>query len=354
MADAKSQKSIVLPFADDFHLHLRDGKVTASCLKQMRGVARAIIMPNLKPPVVNTKQALAYRERILAALPEGREFTPLMTLYLTDRTSAADIEEAKKSGHVYAVKLYPKGVTTNSDSGVTDMKYVMPALRAMEKHGLLLLIHGEVYDTKVDFFDRERIFIETKLKPLVKACPNLRIVMEHITTKEAVDFCKSAGPNVAATITPHHLLFNRNAIFQNGLSPHHYCLPILKRELHRQALVAAATSGNPKFFAGTDSAPHPKSKKESACGCAGCYVAFASVELYAEVFELEGALDKLGPFLCEFGARFYGLQRNADASKRRITLEKKSWTVPEEYELGDDIVVPLRAGDKVQWTLTES
>uniref|UniRef100_A0A7S0H4I3 Dihydroorotase n=1 Tax=Amorphochlora amoebiformis TaxID=1561963 RepID=A0A7S0H4I3_9EUKA len=346
--ESKDKKEIKLPLADDFHLHLRDGKVTGSCLKQMKGIARAIIMPNLKPPVVNTKQALAYRERILSALPKGMDFTPLMTLYMTDKTSPEDIKEAKASGHVYAVKLYPKGVTTNSESGVTDIKNVYPVLKQMVAVGMPLLIHGEVYTPSVDFFDREKVFLEEVMKPLVKAHPKLKIVMEHITTKEAVSFVSSCGANVAATITPHHLLYNRNAIFNKGLCPHFFCLPILKREEHRKALVSAATSGNPKFFAGTDSAPHPKSKKESACGCAGCYVGFASIELYAETFAQQDALSKLEAFLCLHGAKFYGLTPHTKTAQK---LVKKPWKVPEIYELGDDIVVPLRAGGEIKWSL---
>jgi len=348
--ETKSETSALeLPFADDFHLHLRDGKVTASCLKQMKGIGRAIIMPNLKPPVVNTKMALAYRERILKGLPEGMEFTPLMTLYMTDKTSPDDIKEAKASGHVYAVKLYPKGVTTNSESGVTDIKNVFPALKEMAAIGMPLLIHGEVFTPTVDFFDREKVFLKEVMGPVVKANPKLKVVMEHITTKDAVEFVSKCGPLVGATITPHHMLYNRNAIFNKGLCPHMFCLPILKREEHRLALVAAAISGSPKFFAGTDSAPHPRSKKESACGCAGCYVGFASIQLYAETFHKEGKMEKLKAFLCENGSKFYGLK---PFTEPKMKLEKKSWKVPDTFELGDDVVVPLRAGGEIEWTLS--
>uniref|UniRef100_A0A7S2XFX1 Dihydroorotase n=1 Tax=Lotharella oceanica TaxID=641309 RepID=A0A7S2XFX1_9EUKA len=268
---------------------------------------------------------------------------------MTDKTSPEDIKEAKASGHVYAVKLYPKGVTTNSDSGVTDIKNVYPAMEEMAKVGMPLLIHGEVFTRSVDFFDREKVFLKEVMEPVVAAHPKLKIVMEHITTEDAVKFVSACGPNVGATITPHHLLYNRNAIFNKGLCPHLFCLPILKREKHRVALVAAATSGNPKFFAGTDSAPHPKTKKESACGCAGCYVGFASVELYAETFAQQGALSKLPGFLCSQGAKFYGL---APQTGKKLKLEKKAWKVPAEFELGDDVVVPIRAGDEIEWTLT--
>jgi len=268
---------------------------------------------------------------------------------MTDKTSPEDIKEAKSSGHVYAVKLYPKGVTTNSDSGVTDIKNVYPALEEMTKVGMPLLIHGEVFTPSVDFFDREKFFLKEVMEPVVKSHPKLKVVMEHITTEDAVKFVNGCGPNVGATITPHHLLYNRNAIFNKGLNPHFFCLPILKRERHRQALVAAATSGNPKFFAGTDSAPHPKSKKENACGCAGCYVGYATVELYAETFEAQGALSKLADFLCTNGAKFYGLEQQTGL---KLKLEKKPWKVPDKFELGDDIVVPLRAGGQIDWTLT--
>lgn len=333
---------------DDWHLHLRDGLALQSVLPDTaRCFARAIVMPNLWPPVTTTEQAQAYRDRILKALPKGALFEPLMTLYLTDNTPPAEIERARKSGVVHGVKLYPAGATTNSDSGVTALDNCSKVFETMERVGIPLLVHGEVTDPAIDVFDREKVFIERNMMPLLKSFPGLRVVFEHITTRDAADFVLSAPKNVAATITAHHLLMNRNAIFAGGIRPHHYCLPVLKRESHRQALVKAAISGSPKFFLGTDSAPHVKSAKESACGCAGIYTAHAAIELYAEAFEQAGALDKLEGFASFFGADFYGLPHNAGT----ITLEAEAWVVPDELPLGDDGLVPLRAGQTIGWRL---
>jgi len=339
---------LTLTRPDDWHLHLRDGAAMSSVVAHAaHQFGRAIVMPNLRPPVVNTEAALAYRERILAALPAGSEFQPLMTLYLTDNTSPEEIAKAKQSGHVAAVKLYPAGATTNSDAGVTAMQRVYGALEAMEQYGLPLLVHGEVTDPAVDVFDREKVFIERELIPLLERFPKLRVVFEHITTRDAVDFVLAASDRVAATITAHHLLLNRNALFTGGIRPHHYCLPVLKRETHRAALLQAATSGNPKFFLGTDSAPHARNTKEAACGCAGIYTAHAAIELYAEAFEQASALDRLEAFASFHGPDFYGLPRNT----ARITLVKESWKVPEEYAFGDSTVVPMRAGGEIRWRL---
>jgi dihydroorotase len=333
---------------DDWHLHLRDGTALQAVLPDTaRQFARAIVMPNLRPPVTTTERALAYKQRILQALPAGMQFEPLMTLYLTDNTTADEIVTAKASGIVHGIKLYPAGATTNSDSGVTDIANCNKALGAMEKHGMPLLVHAEVTDVDVDVFDREKVFIERHMAPLLKRFPALRVVFEHITTKDAADFVTSAPANVGATITAHHLLMNRNAMFAGGIRPHHYCLPVLKREVHRQALVAAAVSGNPKFFLGTDSAPHAKSAKEASCGCAGMYTAHAAIELYAEAFEAADALDKLEAFASFYGADFYGLPRNKDT----ITLLAKAWIVPEEIPLGSESLVPLRAGQAIAWRL---
>ena len=333
---------------DDWHLHLRDGDMLARVLPDTaRRFARAIVMPNLVPPVVNAALAGAYRDRILAALPAGLAFEPLMTLYLTERTTPADIAEARASGFVHAVKWYPAGATTNSDSGVKHIDNCHAALAAMEQHDLPLLVHGEVTDAHVDVFDREAVFIETLLKPLVQRYPKLRIVLEHITTRQAAEFVAAAPANVAATITPHHLLMNRNAIFQGGIRPHHYCLPVLKREEHRLALVAAATSGSPKFFLGTDSAPHTRGAKESACGCAGMYSAHGAIELYAEVFEQQQALDRLEGFASFHGPDFYRLPRNTDT----VTLVREPWDIPAELGEGSSALVPLRAGTKLAWRL---
>jgi dihydroorotase len=339
---------ITLTRPDDLHLHLRDGAAMASVLPHTAArFARAIIMPNLRPPVTTSEQALAYRERILAALPAGSDFTPLMTLYLTDRTSADDIWQARDSGAIHAVKLYPAGATTNSDSGVTDLRRVEAALRAMAECRMPLLVHGEVTDPAVDIFDRERVFVESVLAPLLGVHPDLRLVLEHITTREAAEFVIGAGPNVAATITPQHLLMNRNALLAGGVRPHHYCLPVLKRELHREALVEVIAGGNRKFFLGTDSAPHARGAKECACGCAGIYSAHAAIELYAEAFAQAGALDRLEAFASHNGADFYGLPRNQGT----ITLEQSAWEVPASYPLGAETIIPLRAGEPIAWRL---
>jgi dihydroorotase len=339
---------LTLTRPDDWHLHLRDGAALAAVLPDTaRAFARAIVMPNLKPPVTTAEQARAYRERILAALPAGARFEPLMTLYLTDLTAPAEIARAKTSGFVHAVKYYPAGATTNSENGVTDLKRVYPVFAEMEKHEMPLLLHGEVTDSAVDVFDREAVFIERHLTAIVRDFPGLRVVLEHVTTKQAVAFVEQAGPNVAATITAHHLLLNRNAMFAGGLRPHAYCLPVLKREEHRQALVRAATGGNPKFILGTDSAPHARRAKETGCGCAGIYTAHAALELYAEVFEQAGALDRLEAFASFHGPDFYRLPRNRD----RITLLKESWPIPAELPMGDDSLVPMRAGERVAWRL---
>ncbi|SFU50061.1 dihydroorotase [Nitrosomonas eutropha] len=337
---------------DDWHLHLRDGRAMQSVLPDIaRRFARAIIMPNLKPPVVTTAQAAAYRARILSALPQelaGR-FEPLMTLYLTDTTTPEEISRAKASGIVQAVKLYPAGATTHSDAGVTDIARCEATLAMMEKLDMPLLVHGEVVDPAVDIFDREKFFIDRMLIPLLQRFPGLRVVFEHITTKEAVEFVQAVPNRIAATITAHHLMLNRNALFIGGLQPHHYCLPVLKREIHRQALVTVATSGHARFFLGTDSAPHPLGDKESACGCAGIYSAHAAIEFYAEVFERAGKLDQLEAFASFHGPDFYGLPRNTG----KISLSQESWQIPEEIEFGGDKLIPLRAGGQVGWKLME-
>ena len=340
--------SITITRPDDWHAHLRDGAAMASVVgATARQFARAIVMPNLKPPVVDVKKARAYRDRILAALPKRSKFEPLMTLYLTDETRADEIARARSSGFVKAVKYYPAGATTNSASGVTDIRKCEGVLEAMQAEGIPLLVHGEVTDAEVDVFDRETVFLERTLAPLVKRFARLKVVVEHITTHEAAAFVERASEYVGATITPHHLLLNRNAIFAGGIHPHHYCLPVLKREPHRRALLKAATSGNPKFFLGTDSAPHARSMKESACGSAGVYTAHAALELYAEAFEAANALDKLEAFASHHGADFYGLPRNA----AKVTLERRPWKVPASYALGDETVVPLRAGQSIGWRL---
>lgn len=331
---------------DDWHIHFRDGAAMQSVLPDTARVfGRAIAMPNLKPPVTTTLLADEYRARLLAAVPADVAFEPLMTLYLTDNTTPDEIRRAKASGFVHAVKYYPAGATTNSDSGVTDLVRAYPAIAAMEEVGMPLLLHGEVVDAGIDVFDREAVFIERHLTRLLRDFPALRIVLEHITTRQAADFVASAPANVAATITVHHLLYNRNAMFRGGIRPHFYCLPILKRESHRQALVAAAISGNPKFFLGTDSAPHAVGAKESSCGCAGIYTAHAAIELYAEVFEDAGALDRLEAFASFHGADFYGLPRHADT----LTLRRESWPVPANLSLGSESLIPLRAGESVRW-----
>ncbi|NAW60609.1 dihydroorotase [Vibrio sp. V31_P5A7T61] len=332
---------------DDWHVHLRDGDVLQDTVRDIsRYNGRALIMPNTVPPVTTTDMALAYRERILAAKPRAH-FQPLMTLYLTDNTSPDEIRKAKASGAIVAAKLYPAGATTNSDSGVTDPKKIYPVLQAMQQEGLLLLVHGEVTTQDVDIFDREKTFLETVLAPIVNDFPNLKIVLEHITTAEAVAFVKQAGENVAATITAHHLLFNRNHMLVGGIRPHFYCLPILKRATHQDALVAAATSGNKKFFLGTDSAPHAQGQKESACGCAGSYTAHAALELYAEVFEKQAKLENLAAFASHNGPDFYGLPRNTDT----VMLTKQAWSVPNTMPFGNNMVVPIRAGESIHWTV---
>ncbi len=331
---------------DDWHLHLRDGPALAAVVRHTARVfGRAIVMPNLRPPVTTVAAATAYRARILAALPAESRFDPLLTLYLTDNTPLVEIERLKDSGFVHAVKYYPAGATTNSDSGVTSLDRVYPVLEAMERQGVVLSLHGEVTDADVDTFDRERVFVDTQLERIVRDFPGLRIVLEHISTREAVAFVREAQTRIAATITPQHLLWSRNALFAGGLRPHHFCLPILKRETHRQALLAAATSGNPRFFLGSDSAPHARHTKENTCGCAGCFSAHATLELYAEAFEAAQALDRLEGFASRFGADFYGLPRNRDS----IRLVRESWTVPSEFPFGADTVVPLRAGETIHW-----
>jgi dihydroorotase len=341
-------QTLTLTRPDDWHLHLRDGAALAAVLPHTaRQFARAIVMPNLRPPVTTVELAEAYRRRILAALPENSSFEPLMTLYLTDNTAPGEIALAKTSGRVHAVKYYPAGATTNSDSGVTRIEHCFGALEAMEKAGLPLLLHGEVTDPEVDVFDREQAFIDTVLPQITQRFAGLRLVLEHVTTREAVQYVAAAPANVAATITAHHLLLNRNAMFAGGLRPHHYCLPLLKREAHRRALVQAATGGTPKFFLGTDSAPHSRRNKEAACGHAGIYTAHAAIELYAEAFEAAGALDKLEAFASFHGADFYRLPRNTG----KITLRRESWQVQSSLALGEDELVPLRAGENLAWRL---
>ncbi len=340
--------TITLTRPDDWHLHLRDGDDLAAVLPHTaRCFGRAIVMPNLKPPVTTTKRALDYRERILDALPENSRFEPLMTLYLTDDTPPEEIARAKLSGRIHGVKLYPAGATTHSDAGVTRLSRCFHTLEKMQELGIPLLIHGEVTDPEIDVFDREKAFLEMTLGPLVDRFPELKMVVEHITTRDAVQYVEVTGPNIAATITAHHLLMNRNALFLGGIRPHNYCLPVLKREEHREALVEAAISGNPKFFLGTDSAPHAKHAKEAACGCAGLYTAHAAIELYASAFEEAHALDKLEGFASFYGADFYGLPRNKD----RITLVRKEWRVPDTYKFGAHEVVPMRAGETLAWQL---
>ena len=345
--------SLTFTRPDDWHLHLRDGAAMAAVLPHTaRQFARAIVMPNLKPPVTTTAEAQAYRARILSALPAGLAFEPLMTLYLTDNTPADEIRRAKASGIVHGVKLYPAGATTNSDSGVTDVRKTRAALEAMQAVGLPLLVHGEVTHAHIDVFDREAVFIDEVLHPLRKDFPQLKVVFEHITTREAVQYVRDADGPIAATITAHHLLYNRNAIFMTvdgraGVRPHYYCLPVLKRESHRLSLVEAATGGSPRFFLGTDSAPHPKGEKETACGCAGCYTALNALELYAEVFEDAERLDRLEAFASHFGADFYGLPRN----RGTVTLQRRASTVPAELPFGAGTVVPLRAGEALRWSL---
>ncbi|HHC73263.1 MAG TPA: dihydroorotase [Thiotrichales bacterium] len=337
---------LTLTRPDDWHLHLRDGDTLTRVLPHTAAVfGRAIVMPNLKPPVTTVAAARAYRERILAALPEGNRFEPLMTLYLTESTPPAEIRVARESGFVHGVKLYPAGATTHSEAGVRDPANVYRVLEAMEAADLPLLVHGEVVDPRVDPFDRERVFIERHLAPLVERFPRLRVVMEHITTTEAVQFVREAREGVAATVTPQHILMNRGALFEGGLRPHHYCLPVLKRERHRRAVLEAAVSGSPRFFLGTDSAPHPRRAKEAACGCAGIYSALTALPLYAEAFEAAGRLERLEGFASHFGADFYRLPRNGE----RITLERRAQAVPASIPLDGDELIPLRAGGEVAW-----
>ena len=337
--------SITLTRPDDWHLHVRDGDAMAAVVPHTAAqFGRAIIMPNLKPPVTTAAQALAYKERVLACVPQGVAFEPLMTLYLTDNLPPEEIARAKAAG-VVAVKLYPAGATTNSDAGVTDLRKTYATLEALQREGLPLLVHGEVTSPDIDLFDREAVFIEQQLIPLRRDFPGLKIVMEHITTREAAQYVREADALTAATITAHHLLYNRNAIFTGGIRPHYYCLPVLKRETHRVALVEAATSGSPKFFLGTDSAPHPAHLKEHASGCAGCYTGHAAMEMYAEAFEAAGALDKLEGFASFFGADFYGLPRNTGT----LTLRRQAWTVPEAYPFGQAQLKPLRGGETLSW-----
>ena len=340
--------TITITRPDDWHLHLRDGAALATTVNHSaRQFARAVVMPNLVPPVTTTAMAMEYRKRIIAAIPDGLSFNPLMTLYMTDNTPVEEIRRASENEHVIAVKLYPAGTTTHSNAGVTHLEKVYPVLEAMEKYGLPLLIHGEVSDPDIDIFDREKVFIERCLIPMVARFPGLRVVFEHITTRDAVDFVLHAPLTVAATITAHHLLLNRNAMLAGGIKPHHYCLPVLKREPHRQALVAAATGGNTKFFLGTDSAPHEQQQKETACGCAGIYTAHAAIELYAGIFDESGALDRLEAFASHHGPDFYRLPRN----RSQITLTRKSWTVPESFPFYKGKLIPFFASQQIHWSL---
>ncbi|MES9839752.1 MAG: dihydroorotase [Candidatus Thiodiazotropha endolucinida] len=339
---------ITLIRPDDWHLHLRDDEAMKSVVAHTaERFARAIVMPNLKPPVTTTAMAMAYRDRILSALPHNSDFTPLMTLYMTDRLTSDEVIVAKKSQIIKGIKLYPAGATTHSDAGVTDIRKLYPVLETMQREGLPLLIHAEVTDPDVDIFDREQVFIDRHLRPLTRDFPALPMVFEHITTRQAVDFVRANEGTVGATITVQHLLYNRNAMLVGGIRPHYYCLPILKRESHQSALIEAATSGESHFFLGTDSAPHPQHAKECACGCAGCYTAHAAIELYAEIFDRANALDRLEGFASLFGPDFYGLPRNRDT----ITLAKKKWSIPESYQFGQDRVVPLGSGESVNWQL---
>ena len=341
---------LIITQPDDWHLHLRDGEALAAVVPHTAAqFARAVVMPNLKPPITTTAQAMAYRDRIRAALPGGARFEPLMTLYLTDRLPPDEIRRARAAG-VVAAKLYPAGATTNSDAGVTDIARIRPTLEAMQREGMLLLIHGEVTSPDIDLFDREAVFIERHLVPLLRDFPGLKVVLEHVTTREAAQFVGEGGPHLAATITAHHLLYNRNAIFVGGIRPHYYCLPVLKREAHRQALVQAATSGSPKFFLGTDSAPHAAHLKEHAVGCAGCYTAHAALELYAQAFDAAGALDRLEGFASFFGADFYGLPRN----RGQVRLVRGGGVVPEVFPYGEAELKPLCAGETLAWRVTST
>jgi len=339
--------SLTITRPDDWHVHLRDGDALAAVVPHTAAqFARAIVMPNLKPPVTRTEQALAYRDRILAALPEGSDFQPLISVYLTDQTPADEIAKAHAAG-VVAVKLYPAGATTNSNAGVTDLRHARAALEAMQRVGMPLLVHGEVTDPQIDLFDREAVFIDKHLVPLRKDFPELKIVFEHITTREAAQYVAQAGRHTSATITAHHLLFNRNALFLGGVRPHYYCLPVLKREVHRQALLKAATSGSDRFFLGTDSAPHATHLKEQASGCAGCYTALSALELYAQAFDSINALDKLEGFASFHGPDFYDLPRNTGT----VTLKREAWTLPEELPLGEAGIKPLCGGESLDWQL---
>ena len=351
VSSASSVDSVTLARPDDWHLHVRDGAVLAAVLPHTaRQFGRAIIMPNLRPPVTTTEMAAAYRERILAALPKdgpAARFEPLMTLYLTDNTPPDEIRRARESGFVHGVKLYPAGATTNSDAGVTSIAKCAKTLEAMQEHDLPLLVHGEVTDPAIDMFDREKVFIDRVMTPLRRDFPALKVVFEHITTKDAADYVRDADGPIGATLTAHHLLYNRNALFVGGIRPHYYCLPVLKRETHRVALVAAATSGNPRFFLGTDSAPHAKGLKEHACGCAGCYTALHALELYTQAFDQAGALDRLEGFASFHGADFYGLPRATE----RVTLRREPWTLPAEFMAGGDEIVPLGGGESIGWRM---
>lgn len=344
-------QTLTITQPDDWHIHLRDGQVLKNTVADVsRQFHRAIVMPNLAPSVVNAQRAQAYRNRIMENIPKGVDFQPLMTLYLTDKTSPQDILEARESGVVYACKLYPAGATTNSDSGLTKVENAYAVFETMQDIGMPLLIHGEVTEAEIDIFDREKVFIDRILRPLIKRFPQLKVVLEHITTKDAVEFVKAAPTNIAATITAHHLLNNRNDMLVGGIRPHLFCLPILKRQEHQMALLQAATSGSPKFFLGTDSAPHAKGMKETSCGCAGCYTAHAAIELYAEAFEMMGALDKLEAFASFYGPDFYGLPRNTNT----ITLTKQEWNVPAQMPFGEDVVVPYRADESIIWKISET
>ena len=348
MLPIETQDSITITRPDDWHLHLRDGAALADVLPHTaRQFARAIVMPNLKPPVTTTAAASAYRDRILAALPEGMRFEPLMTLYLTNNTDPDEIRRAMDTGFIHAVKLYPAGATTNSDAGVTDLRNCYKVLEVMQEVGMPLLVHGEVTDNDIDLFDREAVFIERVMRPLRRDMPVLKVVFEHITTKEAAQYVAEAEGPIAATITAHHLLYNRNEIFRGGIRPHYYCLPVLKREEHRLALVTAATSGDERFFLGTDSAPHAVHTKYAACGCAGCYTALHAMEMYTEAFAQAGALDKLEAFASLNGPAFYDLPVNEGS----ITLKRESWTLPETVPFGEHRLVPLNAGETINWKM---
>ncbi len=341
-------QTITLTRPDDWHVHLRDGAALRAVAPfTARQFGRGLIMPNLATPVVSADDALAYYRRIQAALPEASRFEPYLTLYLTEHTATTEVRRVAEDPRLLALKLYPAGATTHSAAGVRDLHRIYPILETMQTHDVPLLVHGEVTDPAVDIFDREKVFIERHLQPLTHHFPALRVVLEHVTTREGVDFVRAAGPKVAATLTAHHLLYNRNSLLAGGIRPHYYCLPVLKREEHRKALVAAATSGDPAFFLGTDTAPHARSAKESACGCAGCFTAHAALELYAEAFEAAGALDKLEGFAAHYGADFYRLPRNRDT----VTLHKNRWRVPESIDFGEDRLIPFRAGDYLEWQL---